>query len=172
MKKLLFILTVLFSLGASAQTMVYDTTIVKTPLNVVRTGGSVKDSLVMPAATTSVNGYMTAAAMTELAALAGGSPVFPVTNTRSSSYTIQTSDFNKMINVATGTNTTVTLPAGLPDGFSCRVIQGGGVITFVAGAGVSIRSAYNYRRTQIANAVVTIVNLGNNTYSISGNLRQ
>jgi len=171
MKKLLFILSVLFSLGASAQTMVYDTTIVKTPLGVI-TGGA-KDSLYIREATTSVNGYMTAEAMTQLSALVNGAPVYPVPNTRTGAlYTLVLSDYNKMINMTNGTANTITLPTNLPAGWSCRVTQAAGTITFAAASGVTIRSPYGYRRTQAQYGVVTITCLGSNIFSLSGNIKQ
>ena len=173
MKKLLFILAILFSLGASAQTMVYDTTIVKSPLGVVKTGGAVKDSLFIQAATTSADGYMTATAMTQLAALVGGATAYPAGNSQSgSTYTVQTSDFNKLVSMTASGVSTITLPTGLPNGWSCRVLQAGGVITFAAANGVTIRSIFNYRRSQTQWGVATIISQGSNTFSLSGNLKQ
>jgi hypothetical protein len=176
MKKLLFILCVLFSLGASAQTMVYDTTVVKAPLGVVIGAGGIKDSLYMPAATTIVNGYMTAAAMTQLAALVGGSTTYPATNVRSTTtYTLQTSDYNKMINMSNISVSTITIPTGLPDGWTCSIIQTGSstsTVTIAGVGGVTIRSPFNYRRSQTQYGVIKIVCLGSNVYSLSGNLKQ
>jgi len=173
MKKLLFILGILFSFGASAQTMVYDTTVVKSPLGVVRTGGAVKDTLFMQAATTSANGYMTATAMTQLAALVGGATAYPAGNTQTGSiYTVVTGDFNKLVSMTTGGVSTITLPAGLPDGWTCKVLQAGGTITFAAASGVTIHSVFNYRRSQTQYGVITVICQGSNTFSLSGNLKQ
>ena len=172
MKKLLFILCVLFSLGASAQTMVYDTTVVKAPLGVVRTGGTVKDILYMPAATTSVNGYMTSTAMTQLAALVGGSTTYPVPNVVTTAiYTVVTADYNKIVNMTNVSISTVTLPTGLPTGWRCRVLQTGGTISIAGASGVTIYSPFSYRRSQTQYGVIEITCLGSNTYSLSGNLK-
>jgi hypothetical protein len=173
MKKLLFILGILFSLGASAQTMVYDTTVVKSPLGVVKTGGAVKDSLYIQAATTSTDGYMTATAMNQLTALVGGATAYPAGNTQTgSTYTLVTGDFNKLVSMTTGGVSTITLPAGLPNGWRCTVLQAGGVITFAAANGVTIRSPFNYRRSQTQWGVITIICQGSNTFSLSGSLKQ
>ena len=175
MKKLLFILCVLFSLGASAQTMVYDTTVVKAPLGVIRTGGTVKDSLYMPAASTSINGYMTSTAMTQLAALVGGAPVYPATNVVSTTtYTVVATDFNKVVNMTNIGISTVTLPTGLSNGWSCRILQSGSstsTISIAAASGVTIYSPFGYRRSQTQYGVIEITCLGSNTYSLSGNLK-
>ena len=172
MKKLLVILGILFSLGTSAQTMLYDTTIVKSPMGVIITSGA-KDSLYIREATASQNGYMTAVAMTQLASLVAGNPSYPTTNVQSaSSYTLQTSDFNKMVNMTSGSVTTVVVPTSLPNGWSCKVMQSGGIITISAGAGATIRSPFNYKRSQTQYSVITIVALGSNIYSVSGNLKQ
>lgn len=171
MKKLLFILGILFSLSVSAQTMVYDTTIVKSPLGVITTGA--KDSLFIQSATTARDGYMTSTAMTQLAALVGGATAYPAGNTQSgSTYTLQTSDFNKLVSMTTGGVSTITLPTGLPDGWSCRVLQAGGVITFAAANGVTIHSIFSYRRSQTQWGVITVICQGSNTFSLSGNLKQ
>lgn len=171
MKKLLFILGILFSFGASAQTMVYDTTIVKTPLGVI-TGGMM-DTLYIREATTSVSGYMTAEAMTQLNALVNGGVVYPATNTRTGAlYTLAISDYNKMVNMTNVNANTVTLPTNLPAGWSCRVTQAGGTITFAAASGVTIRSPFNYRRSQTQYGVVTVICLGSNVFSLSGNIKQ
>jgi hypothetical protein len=171
MKKLLVILGTLFSFGASAQTMVYDTTIVKSPLGVVVTSG--KDTLYIQSATASRDGYMTATAMSQLDALVGGAVAYPASGSQSgTSYTVQTSDFNKLISMTSTSSSSVTIPTGLPNGWSCRIMQGGGTVTFTAAAGVTLRSTFSYKRSQTQWGVVTITSLGSNVYSLSGNLKQ
>lgn len=190
MKKLLTILAVLFCLSASAQTTVYDTTVVRTPLTVAVGAGSIYDTLYMPAATTSVNGYMTSAAMTNIANLqtsmttansnittlqttVAGITGAATSNVQSgTTYTLASGDNSRMVVMSNTGTITVTLPTGLSDGFKCTVIQSGGVITFAAAGGVTIRSPFNYRRSQTQYGVITVVCLGNNVFSLSGNLKQ
>lgn len=58
-------------------------------------------------------------------------------------YTIQASDFGKMILFTSSTAVTITVPAGLGAGFQCAWKQKGtGQLTFVAGASVTLES-YN-----------------------------
>lgn len=191
MKKLLAIVAVLLSLGASAQTTtVYDTTVVRTPLTVAVGTGAIYDTLYMPAATTSVNGYMTAASMTNIANLqtsmttansniatlqttvAGISGTVTSNVQTGTTYTLVTGDNNRMIVMSNTGTSTVTLPAGLADGFKCTVIQQGGVITIAAASGVTIRSPFSYKRSQTQYGVITVVCLGSNVFSLSGNLKQ
>ena len=173
MKKVLsLILVMFFVVAASAQTKVFDTTIVKTPLGVTVTGGGVKDSLFIQAATTSQNGYMSSTSMQQLATLVAGSPTYPTPNTQSGGvYTAQASDFNKTIIMSSGSSSTIILPTGLTTGWSCTVLQGGGVISFAAANGVTIRSPFSYRRSQTQWGVVTVICTGTNTFSLSGNLK-
>ena len=173
MKKVLsLILVMFFVVVASAQTRVFDTTIVKTPLGVTVTGGGVKDSLFIQAATTSQNGYMSSTSMQQLATLMAGAPTYPASNVQTGSvYTMQASDFNKMIIMNNTGTSTIILPTSLPDGWSCTVLQGGGVISFAAATGVTIHSVFNYRRTQTQYGVVSVVCTGSNAFSLSGNLK-
>ena len=140
MKKVLTFIAVLFCLSTSAQTIVYDTTVVRSPLAVaVRGGGATRDTLTMPAATTSVNGYMTSTAMSDIANLQTGLTTannnistlqstvstlggYVASNTQSTSYTLLTSDHTKMINMTSTTAATITVPASLPDGWYCDIV--------------------------------------------------
>lgn len=173
MKKVLsLILVMFFVVVASAQTKVYDTTIVKSPLGVTVTGGGVKDSLFIQAATTSQNGYMSSTSMQQLATLMAGSPTYPTPNTQSGSvYTVLTSDFNKTIVMSSTSTSTIILPTGLTPGWRCEVLQGGGVISFAAATNVTIHSPFSYRRSQTQWGVITVICTGSNTFSLSGNLK-
>ena len=173
MKKVLsLILVMFFVVVSSAQTRVFDTTIVKSPLGVTVTGGGVKDSLFIQAATTSQNGFMSSTSMQQLATLVAGSPTYPTPNSQSGSvYTVQTSDFNKMVIMTSNSSSTIILPTGLTPGWSCRVMQGNGTISFASASGVTIRSANSYRRTKTQWGVVTVVCTGTNTFSLSGDIK-
>lgn len=192
MKKLLTFITILLCLDAAAQTTVNDTAIVRAPFTVSRSGGTSRDTLRMPAATTSQDGFATAASLANIANLqtsmttlnssvAGlqtdvanaGTPkgLRPLVAT---SYTLVADDNGRLIDVnssTTSTVVTITIPAGLPDGFTCDVLARRGNITFVAGSGATISSALNYRRSQTPNALITIKALTNNVAALSGNLR-
>lgn len=57
-------------------------------------------------------------------------------------YTLRASDCGTLILVNSGSGKTVTVPANLPVGFLCSVIQqGAGQITFAAGAGATLSNS-------------------------------
>lgn len=190
MKKLLTIVTVLLCLGATAQTTVSDTTVVRTPLVVAVGAGAIYDTLTMPAATTAVNGFMTAASMTNIANLqtsmatansniatlqttvAGISGTLAANVQAGNTYTLVPGDNSRVVIMSSVGTSTLTLPTGLADGFVCRVLQQGGVITFAAGAGATIVSPFSYRRSQTQWGIITVICLGSNRFSLSGNLKQ
>lgn len=191
MKKVLTLIAVLFCVGASAQTIVYDTTVVRSPLAVaVRGAGITRDTLTIPAATTAVNGYMTAASMSDIANLQTGLTTannnistlqatvntiggYVVTNTEAGTYTIQVSDHASMINMTNTTAVTITAPASLPDGWYCDIVWNGGASGTVAiapNAGVTINSKNNYRKIQMRYGVARLRSIGGNVYILSGDL--
>lgn len=186
MKKLLTLLALVICLGASAQTLVYDTTVVRTPLTVaVKSGAGQRDSLYMPPATTAVNGYMTAVSMTNIANLQTGLTTTnsnvatlqsqvaainlnPTTNVQSgTTYTIQLSDNNKTILMTNTAAVTVTIPTGLPDGWKCYIIGSGTTTTLTPATGVTRRSASSWQRVT-QNNVVTIYSIGGNIVYLLG----
>lgn len=74
-----------------------------------------------------------------------------------SSFTLASTDNNKIFLITTSSALTITVPNSLPVGFSCQVIQGGtGQITFVQGTGVTLSSA-NGLSTRATNSVIGLV---------------
>ena len=72
----------------------------------------------------------------------------PSINVQTASYTLTPSDNGKIIEINSASAVNLTVPTGLPVGFQCSVTQlGAGQITFVAGAGMVVRNAYNYAKT-------------------------
>ena len=64
---------------------------------------------------------------------------------------------------------TLTIQAGLPSGFRCFVEQAGtGQITIAAGAGVALRNVASQLKTASQYAMVSVVNVGAETYNLSG----
>lgn len=192
MKKLLTLFAVLFCLKASAQIAVYDTTVVRSPLAVAaKSGAGQRDSIYMPAATTSVNGYMPSSAMTNIANLqtsmttANGNIATlqadvtalntPKTSNNQSgtTYTLTSNDNGRTIVITNTGTVTVTLPTGLVDGFRCNVVYQSttGSLTFAAAGGVTRFAIFNYYRAQY-NGTVTIVSLGSNRFAIAGNIQR
>lgn len=61
------------------------------------------------------------------------------------SATIAASDHGKVVVCESGSATTVTLPATLPRGFACVVIQAGaGTVSFEAGEGATLRNRQSH----------------------------
>jgi hypothetical protein len=190
MKKLLTLIAVIACLNVSAQTMVYDTTVVRTPLVAAPKGVTGYDTLYMPAATTSVNGYMTAQSVNDIGTLQTGlatannnivnlqatttalATILTPRTVTTTTYTAVAGDNERFIIITNTAAVTFSLPTGLTAGWTCKVMQQGGRITFsgVTGAGVTVKSPLNYYRSQTVNAVVTVTYLGNNVFSITGNL--
>lgn len=65
---------------------------------------------------------------------------------------------------------TLTIPATLPLGFSCLVVQGGaGQVTFAAGAGVTLSNVATQTKTSAQFAVVQVFQYVSNTsYVLAG----
>lgn len=195
MKKLLTLIAVIACLNVSAQTMVYDTTVVRTPLVAAPKGVTGYDSLYMPAATTTVNGYMTAQSVNDIGNLQTGLvatnsnvtnlqtttaalAAYPTPNTQTAAYTVTAGDRNKMIIMTNAAAVTITLPLGLTAGWTCSVVSNSSsttaanqTITFAAATGVTIKSASSYKRSSVLYGVTVITYLGSNIFSLSGNLK-
>jgi hypothetical protein len=63
----------------------------------------------------------------------------------------------------------LTVPAGLPDGFSCSVIQSGvGTVTLTAGSSVTVANVSSYTKTGGAKAKVELVQEDTDTYVLTG----
>ncbi|MDG2342923.1 MAG: hypothetical protein P8L24_07700, partial [Cytophagales bacterium] len=89
----------------------------------------------------------------------------------SDSYTLLASDNGKVVTIDnSGTDATVVIPTGLGDGFNCLIVQKGDhqtTITPVSGS-VTIANRSSETKTAAQYAVVSIINIGSETYIISG----
>ena len=66
-------------------------------------------------------------------------------------------DNNKLFLISSSTAVTVTIPTGLPVGFSCQFIQtGAGVVTLVGASGVTLNSA-NGLTSRTTNSAIGLV---------------
>ena len=73
------------------------------------------------------------------------------------SFSLSTSDNNKIFLISSATAVTITVPNSLTVGFSCQIIQGGaGQIVLAAGSGVTLNSA-NGNSTRATNSVIGLV---------------
>lgn len=73
------------------------------------------------------------------------------------SFSLATTDNNKIFLITSSTNITVTVPSTLPVGFSCQLIQGGsGQIIFAQGTSVTLNSS-NGLTTRSTNSIIGLV---------------
>lgn len=92
-------------------------------------------------------------------------------NSISAGYTLAASDNSEVIQSNAASAITVTIPAGLPTGFNCMVLQyGAGQITFSAASGVTIINRNSYNKTIGQYALATVLHIGSNVVIISGEL--
>ena len=92
-------------------------------------------------------------------------------NTISGSVSLAATDNAEVIQSNATSAITITIPAGLPNGFNCMVLQyGAGQITFSGASGVTIINRNGYNKTIGQYALVTILHIGSNVVIISGEL--
>lgn len=87
------------------------------------------------------------------------------------SYTLVAADAGKIITISNGSAITLTVPASLPAGFTCTVIQlGAGQITFTASS-TTINNRQSYTKTAGQYAVATITQYTTNTFATAGDMQ-
>ena len=92
-------------------------------------------------------------------------------NSIANSVTLAATDNAEIIQSNAASAITVTIPAGLPTGFNCMVLQyGAGQITFSPAAGVTIINRNSYNKTIGQYALATVLHIGSNIVIISGEL--
>ena len=92
-------------------------------------------------------------------------------NTISTSVSLAATDNAEVIQSNASSAITITIPAGLPTGFNCMVLQyGAGQITFSGASGVTIINRNGYNKSIGQYALVTILHIGSNNVIISGEL--
>lgn len=92
-------------------------------------------------------------------------------NTVNTSISLAATDNSEVIRSDAASAISVTIPAGLPSGFNCMVLQyGTGQITFSPAAGVTLINRNNYNKTIGQYALVTVLHIGSNVVVISGEL--
>lgn len=84
-------------------------------------------------------------------------------------YTLVSQDSGKFLNVDSGSAVNVTVPAGLPTGFTISVCQlGSGSVSFVTGSGVTINNRQGHTKTAGQFAVASIVGTAADVYVLVG----
>ena len=102
---------------------------------------------------------------------AGPQPSITVTNDANTSIILSDSNNNSIVCCTSSSAVTVIVPSTLAAGFSCMIIQAGtGQVTLQAGSGTTLNSFGALFKTAGQNAAVSIIQLSNAVYNISGNL--
>jgi hypothetical protein len=84
-------------------------------------------------------------------------------NTISAAYQLAATDNSEVIQSNAASAITMTIPAGLPTGFNCMVLQyGAGQITFAGASGVTIINRNSYNKTIGQYALATVLHIGSN----------
>ncbi|MFL2639387.1 MAG: beta strand repeat-containing protein, partial [Flavobacteriaceae bacterium] len=96
-----------------------------------------------------------------------------VTSFSSNNYQLVASDNGKVVTIDnTTTNATVSIPVGLGDGFNCLIVQKGNHdTTFIAAVGVTVLNRSNEFKTAGQYAIVSLVNIGSESYILSGDTK-
>jgi hypothetical protein len=86
-----------------------------------------------------------------------------------SSRALSAGDDGKTLNITAGSDITLTVPAGLPNGFGCAVYQSAGGAAIFSPSGATITPATSGNtKTGGLGKIVSLVQTSNNAYSLSG----
>ena len=84
-------------------------------------------------------------------------------------YTLTSSDNGKVVTLNNANAINLTIAASLGDGFNCLIVQkGSGQVTLVAATGVTIANRSSETKTAGQYATVSVINIGSDTYILSG----
>jgi hypothetical protein len=95
----------------------------------------------------------------------------PVNRQTGTAYTIGLNDNAQVITCSSGSATTITVPAGLGQGFNCLIIQiGAGQVTIAAGTGVTINNADSFDAISAQYGAATLYAYAADTFYLGGQL--
>ena len=83
-------------------------------------------------------------------------------------YSLVSTDNGKVITLNNSNGITLTVPSGLGSGFNCLIIQKGTGQIFISASGTTLINRQGHTKTAGQYAVVSIVNIGNNTIILGG----
>jgi hypothetical protein len=85
-------------------------------------------------------------------------------------YSLAASDNGKIITLTNSSPITLTVPAGLPGGFNCMIIQAGTGQVTITGSGVTISNRSGYTKIAGQNAIATLIALTSTSFISSGDM--
>ena len=83
-------------------------------------------------------------------------------------YSLVSADNGKVITLNNSNGITLTVPSGLGSGFNCLIIQKGTGQIFISASGTTLINRQGHTKTAGQYAVVSIVNIGNDTIILGG----
>ena len=90
--------------------------------------------------------------------------------TTGTTYSLLPTDNGKIININVSGAFTLTVPSLLPVGFNCTIVQyGAGQIT-LATSGTTLKNRNSYTKSAGQFSIITIINMGSETYITSGEM--
>ena len=90
--------------------------------------------------------------------------------TTGTTYSLLSSDNGKVININVAGAFTLTVPSSLPVGFNCTVVQYGTGQISLATSGTTLRNRNSYTKSAGQFSIITIINMGSETYITSGEM--
>jgi hypothetical protein len=120
----------------------------------------------------SISGQLTASNITASSIYVSGGPIYGQVAELTSSttnYTLVASDSGKFLLINSASSVNLTVPSGLPTGFTLTFCQGGaGQITVVTGSGVTINNSQGHTKTYGIYSVASLIGTGSNSYILAG----
>lgn len=92
------------------------------------------------------------------------------TITSGSSYSLLATDNGKILNINVASAFTLTIPSGLPIGFNCTVVQYGTGQIVLTASGTILKNRNSFTKSAGQYSIITIINMGTETYITSGEM--
>lgn len=93
-----------------------------------------------------------------------------VINSQTANYSLTPDDNGATVVITSGTAKTLTVPALLPIGFTCRIVRGGAGTLAVAASGTTLNSAGGLLNVSAQYGVALIQSIGADIFIVSGDL--
>ena len=90
--------------------------------------------------------------------------------TTGTTYSLAATDNGKIININVAGAFTLTVPSSLPVGFNCTVVQYGTGQISLATSGTTLRNRNSFTKSAGQFSIITIINMGSETYITSGEM--
>lgn len=89
---------------------------------------------------------------------------------KTASYTLIAADNGTVITMSVATANTFTVPASLPVGFNCTIIQIGAGQTTITASGTTLNSVSSFLKISAQHGSASIISYASNVYNVAGSL--